>query len=96
MGLLFMFAELGELAGEVLEISLFWWLWEKAGELTNPLTLPDPEKRLSYPNPTFTSSSILEYVKGPDLQIQTNKIPVTQNNNGISRKRPREGAVWVE
>jgi hypothetical protein len=47
---------------------------------------------LAFPN-IFTFYELLEYIKGPLLQIQNCRIPMTEDNHRISDRNPDEDLV---
>jgi hypothetical protein len=85
-------AGLGDLAGAVLE-SLPWWCGcGRAGGLTSSDTTQAQVQGFVLAHPI---SMMLEYVKGPVLQIQSCRISITQGGNKISKRSPGEDPVLI-
>lgn len=51
---------------------------------------------MSWPHPnTHPICELLEHAQGVDLQIQSNRISSTHDNNGTSKRSPREGPELI-
>lgn len=78
---------LGELALPVLENSDRWWQWENAWRMTKPNSTQALNQNYGVAHPiTHFICELLEHVEGPDQQIQSYRIFVTQSNIGISKR----------
>lgn len=78
---------LGELALPVLENSARWWQWEKARRMTKRNSTQALNQNYGVAHPiTHFICELLERVVGPDQQMQSYRVFVTQSNIGISKR----------
>ena len=50
---------------------------------------------MSHPN-IYPIDELLEFMKGPVIQIQNYRISMTQGNSRISKRRPSDISVLIE
>lgn len=50
---------------------------------------------MAHPN-IYSIDELLEHIKGLVLQVQNFKLPMTQDNNRISRRYPSESPLLIE
>ena len=78
-------AALGGLAGTVLESSPWWCSYERAATLTSSDTNQAQIQGSGMAQPNiYPINELLEYMKGPVLQIQNHRISMTQGNDRVS------------
>jgi hypothetical protein len=77
------------------------WLQEHENDLAHKLTNSHSSQAqiqgsgMAQPN-IYPINELLEYMKGPVLQIQNHRISMTQGNNRISQRSPSGIPVLIE